>query len=169
MLPNAPFSIAAAVATLLAVNCTAQDFSGFNLGSVSGQFNWTVGDSFGNSVNPWNQSIMLDGNGNKVLQISNSHTSGTFSDSIHSPSSAQVAGESTSALWNDRGTNHNTPINPPLFGANATTNRFSYTTTFRSATGAAQPGLRIDLSASAKQSPTRMGALGERATTRTSP
>ncbi len=159
MLPNAPFSIAAAVATLLAVNCTAQDFSGFNLGSVSGQFGWTVGDAFGNAVNPWNQSIMLDGNGNKVLQISNSHTSGTFSDSIHSPSSAQVAGESTSALWNDRGTNHTAPINPPLFGANATTNRFSYTTTFRSATGAAQPGLRIDLSASAKQSPTRMGLV----------
>jgi hypothetical protein len=154
-----PLALVATLTAALATHAAAQDFSAFALGSVRGQFGWTVGDAFGNAVNPWNQSIMLDGNGNKVLQISNSHTSGTFSDSIHTPSSTSVAGESTSSLWNDRGTNHTAPINPPLFGANATTNRFSYATTFRSATGAAQPGLRIDMSASAKQSPTRMGLI----------
>ena len=60
-----------------------------------------------------------------------------------------------SSLWNDRGPDHTNPYNPPLFGANAASDRFNASFDFRSATGAAQPGLQLVVSASAKQSSVR--------------
>ena len=78
-----------------------------------------------------------------------------FSAQPFSQMAPLVAGETGSSLWNDRGPDHTNPYNPPLFGANAASDRFNASFDFRSATGAAQPGLQLVLSASAKQSSVR--------------
>jgi hypothetical protein len=70
-----------------------------------------------------------------------------------------VAGESNSALWNDRGTNGSSPFSPAQYGAYAATNTITSSLSFRSATGAAQSGLGLTWSFSAKQSTVRMSYL----------
>lgn len=74
--------------------------------------------------------------------------------------SAAVAGETGASLFNNRGPNGcgSNPITPPT-GDNATTTKFYMRTDFRSATGAAQPGLVVALSSGAKQGPSRMTNL----------
>lgn len=146
----------AASMTVLVSVAEAGTFSSFNLGSVNGQQGWTMQDSFGNSVTAFNQSIQ-NVNGDRVLQMSNSVTSGTYSNQVFSNTSSAVAGESGSAaLYNNFGTNPSSPNNPVQYGAYATTSQFSSSFSFRSATGAAQSGLSLTLSASAKQSTVRM-------------
>lgn len=133
------------------------DFEGFTPGSVNGQGGWTVEDEFGNSVNAFDQEVTDDGSGNNVWRLSNAHTSGGFSDQPNSHTAPAVAGESGSALWNDRGSNHTAPLNPPNPGATPTTDSFHAQFSFRSATGGAQPGLQTSVSPIAKQSAFRNG------------
>jgi hypothetical protein len=132
-------------------------FESFNLGSINGQQGWTAQDSFTTSttVGNWDQAVM-DVNGKRVFRMSNAVTSGTYSSQVFSSRSAQVAGESGSALWNDRGPNGSAPYNPLQYGAYATSNQFYSKVDFRSATGSAQAGLALALSASAKQGSVRM-------------
>ena len=132
-------------------------FEGFSLGSINGQQGWTAQDSFTTSttVGNWDQAI-VDINGKRVFRMSNAVTSGTYASQVFSARSAQVAGESGSALWNNRGTNGSAPLSPPQYGAYATTNQFYSKVDFRSATGGAQTGLALTLSASAKQASVRM-------------
>ena len=133
-------------------------------GTVDVQNGWTTRDAFtsATSVGKWDQQVQQvnDGNGNrKVFRMSNAITSGTYSSQVFSSTAAQVAGETGSALWNNRGTNGAAPFNPAQFGANAATDTFYSSLSFRSATGAGQAGLAVVLSASAKQSGVRMSWL----------
>jgi hypothetical protein len=141
-------------------------FETFNVGvSINGQSGWTVEDQWGHDfvesgkLANLDESIVDDGTGNKVWRISNAHAYSEYSSQPFSPTADLVAGETGSSLWNDRGPDHTQPYNPPHFGANAATNQFSIAFRFRSATGAAQPGLAISLSPSAKQSTVRMSYL----------
>jgi hypothetical protein len=76
-----------------------------------------------------------------------------------SQTSPLVAGEVGSNLWNDKGPDHTTPLSPPLFGAAAASPYFHTSFDFTSATGAAQAGLAIGISPTAKQSTVRNGLL----------
>ena len=116
-------------------------------------------DSFGNSVTAFDQSIKQDGTGNNVFQMSNAVTNGSYSNQVFSNTSSAVAGEMGAALYNNYGTNNSAPYSPAQYGAYATDSQFSTSFSFRSATGAAQSGLALSLSAGSKQSPTRMSWL----------
>ncbi len=73
--------------------------------------------------------------------------------------SPQVAGESGSYLYNDRGPDHTNPLTAPNPGGGATSSRFYASMDFRSVTGSAQPGLSVSLSPGAKQGAVRMSYL----------
>jgi hypothetical protein len=135
------------------------NFDSFSVGSVNGQGGWTVQDSFGNSANLFDQAVVDLGGGNKVWRASNAITSGSYSNQPFSQLAPLVAGETGSSLWNDFGTNHTMPYSPPHFGANAASKYFYGAFDFKSATGAAQSGLSLTVSPSAKQSPVRMSWL----------
>lgn len=122
---------------------------------------WTVCDEWGFAKAPpaYDQEVKDDGTGNKVWRISNAVTNGSYSDHAYSPSSPLAAGETTAALYNDRGPNHTTPINPPLPRAYAATKYFNGGFKFKSATGAAQPGLTLTVSPAPRQGPVRMSYL----------
>ena len=133
-------------------------------GTVDLQNGWTTRDNFTTavSVGRWDQQIMQvnDANGNrKVFRMSNAITSGTYSSQVFSATSGQVAGEANAALWNNRGTNGSAALSPTQAGAYATSDTFYSKVAFRSATGAAQSGLSLVLSPSAKQSAVRMSWL----------
>jgi hypothetical protein len=135
--------------------------SGTLAGTVDMQNGWTTRDAFtsATTVGKWDQQVMdvNDANGSRrVFRMSNAITSGTYSSQVFSSVSGQVAGESGAALWNDRGTNGSAPLNPLGYGAYAASDSFYSKVAFRSATGAAQAGLSLTLSASAKQSSVRM-------------
>ncbi|MEQ9642985.1 MAG: PEP-CTERM sorting domain-containing protein [Alphaproteobacteria bacterium] len=135
------------------------DFDSMTPGNVNGQEGWTVEDSFGNQVTNFDQSVQDDGSGNQVWRLSNAVATTSYSNQPFSQRSPQVAGETGSSLFNDFGANPASPNNPPLAGDGATTNTFHAGFDFRSATGAAQSGLSIGISPSAKQSTVRMGLL----------
>ena len=149
-----------------AASAAVSTFETFNTGvSVNGQSGWTVEDAWGYDMSEggWgtnlDEKVVDDGTGNKVWRISNAYAYNAYSSQPFSPTAESVAGETGSSLWNDRGPDHTNPYNPPHFGANATTNQFYSSFDFRSATGAAQSGLAITLSPSAKQSSVRMSYL----------
>jgi len=139
---------------------TLVDFEGLTTGvSVNGQAGWTVEDEFGFSTTPFDETVVDDGTGNTVWRMSNAVGSTGFSDQPFSHSSPLAAGESGSALWNARGTDHTAPLSPPDPGATAATDTFHAGFRFRSATGAAQSGLSIDVSPAARQSSLRNGFI----------
>lgn len=135
------------------------DFEGLIPGSVNGQAGWTVEDEFGFGLTAYDQEVVDDGTGNMAWRVSNAVTSGGFSNQPNTQSSPQVAGESGSALWNDRGPDHTAPLSPPNPGGTATTSRFHSSFSFRSVTGAPQSNLGITLSPTARQSSWRNGYL----------
>lgn len=136
------------------------DFEAFTPNqSVNGQGQWTVEDSFGNSAELFDESIKDDGSGNQVWQFSNAATATSYSNQPFSSKSAQVAGESGAQLYNDYGTNHTLPNNPPLASAPATSNLFYGAWEFKSATGAPQADLSLTVSPGASQSTLRMSYL----------
>jgi hypothetical protein len=167
-------TLGAVAAFVLAGSASAQYFDSFSTswlpsgaqsgtlaGTVDMQNGWTTRDAFtsATTVGKWDQQVMQvnDANGSrKVFRMSNAITSSTYSSQVFSAVSGQVAGESGSALWNDRGTNGSAPLNPLGYGAYAASDSFYSKVAFRSATGAAQTGLSLTLSASAKQSSARM-------------
>ncbi|QDV43436.1 hypothetical protein Enr13x_32930 [Stieleria neptunia] len=128
--------------------------------SVNGQGGWTVEDSFGNSTFPYDEAVVDDGTGNQVLRMSNAVTSTSFSDQTFSHRPAVAAGETGAGLYNDYGTDHTTPNNPPLSSATAGSKYFHAAWDFKSATGGAQPDLFLSLSPAASQSPHRMSYVG---------
>jgi hypothetical protein len=169
-------TLGAVAAVVLAGSASAQYFDSFSTswlpsgaqsgtlaGTVDMQNGWTTRDAFtsATTVGKWDQQVMNvnDANGNRnVFRMSNATTSGTYSSQVFSATAGQVAGETNAALWNDRGTIGSSPTSPQ-FGAYATTNTFYSKVAFRSATGAAQSGLALTLSASAKQATVRMSWL----------
>ena len=147
-------------ASAITVQASAGIFDSYNVGSIDGQNGWTCRDNFTTSVTVgnWDQAIkqVNDANGNrKVWQISNAKQSTTYSSMPFSFTSAQVAGETGAALWNNRGTNGSSPTSPQ-FGAYATTNSFYSSVSFRSATGGPQAGLGMTFSLGSKQATVRM-------------
>ncbi len=133
-------------------------------GTVDGQNGWTTRDAFtsATTVGKWDQQVkdVNDANGSRrVFRMSNAITSSTYSSQVFSATSGQVAGETNAALWNNRGTNGSSPLSPAQAGAYAASDTFYSKVAFRSATGAAQSGLALTLSASAKQSTVRMSWL----------
>lgn len=156
-------SLCAVLATTqfaLEANANPVTFEGFTLNtSVNGQGGWTVEDSFGNSVVSFDEAVVNDGTGNTVWRVSNSVTTGGFSNLPSTQTSPQVAGETGATLNNDYGSDHTMPNNPPGPGGTATTSNFSASLKFKSATDAAQSDLAISVSAAAKQSPWRDNAI----------
>jgi len=133
------------------VGSTIVTSSGYTIPDPYGSL-WTVSDEWGfTPVVALDEGVVDDGSGNLVWRISNAVTQGGFSNLPYSPSSALVAGESTASLWNDRGDNHTAPLNPSLARASAATQDFHANLKFRSATGSAQPGLSLSLSAAPRQ------------------
>ncbi|MGE5355629.1 MAG: right-handed parallel beta-helix repeat-containing protein [Deltaproteobacteria bacterium] len=124
---------------------------------------WTVSDEWGFVKTPpsFDQSVTTDGS-NKVWRISNAVTSGGFANQPNSPSCALPAGETTSALYNDRGLNHTTPLSPPNPRAIAASRYFHGGFKFKSATGAAQTNLFMTINAAPRQSNVRMSYVGIR-------
>lgn len=140
---------------------TSSQATGGNPGGIDGQQGWTVKDNFVSSITYgfFDQEVKdLGGDDGLVWRVSNGRGSGSFGAQPYSYPSCKVAGESGSQLWNDRGPVGSTPVYS-LTSPNATTNEFYWRVDFRSATGTAQPGLRIELSASAKQHLWRMTFL----------
>ena len=137
------------------------DFQGFTSGTINNQDGWTVEDQWGNTSwgdDPaqYDQEITDAGGGDTVWRVSNAVTSGGLSGQPFSPVADEVAGETGSALWNDRGPDHTNPLDPPNPNAYATTKYFYGSFDFRSVTGAAQADLAMSVSASAKQFDGRM-------------
>ena len=133
-------------------------------GTVDGQNGWTTRDAFtsATTVGKWDQQVkdVNDANGSRrVFRMSNAIASSTYSSQVFSATSGQVAGETNAALWNNRGTNGSQPLSPAQYGAYAATNTITSSLSFRSATGAAQSGLGLTWSFSAKQSTVRMSYL----------
>jgi hypothetical protein len=120
---------------------------------------WTTGDEWGQSAGSWDQEVKSDG-GNKVWRISNAVTSSGFSNQPYSPSSLLVAGETGAALYNYRGTNHTTPVAPPGARYTASSKYFHGGFKFKSATGAAQPGLTMAINPAPRQGNVRMSFVG---------
>ena len=148
----------AVVALLVAVgsaHADLVDFEGLTPGqSVNGQGGWTVEDQWGNTSwgnNPaeYDEEVTADGT-NMVWRVSNAVTTGGLSDQPMSHV-ADAAGETGSALWNDRGPDHTHPLSPPNPGEYASTPYFYGAFDFRSATAAAQSDLAISISPTAKQ------------------
>jgi hypothetical protein len=133
----------------------------YNIPSPYGSL-WTVADEWGfpKPAPAFDQEVKDDGTGNNVWRLSNAVTSGSFSFQPCSPSSSMPAGETTSALYNDRGPNHTTPLNPPNARANASTPYFHGGFKFKSATGSTQTGLALSVSPTPRQSSVRMTFLG---------
>jgi len=144
-----------------AAMATTTDFEGFAAGTVNGQGGWTVADMWGNSAGPaFDEGVTDDGTGNTVWRVSNAVARTSYSDQPFSPTTDAVAGETGAHLYNDFGPDHTNPNPPPAnAGAVATTNRFYAYCDFWSVTGAAQTGLSVTLSPSAKQSTVRMSYL----------
>jgi hypothetical protein len=94
-----------------------------------------------------------------VWRISSAITSNSYALQPFSPSAPQIAGETGAELYNDYGPNHTTPYTPPLSSGTAGTRYFYGGWDVKSATGAAQPGLGLTVSASGKQSTLRMSYL----------
>ena len=135
----------------------AGSFENFTTGTINLQQGWTTQDSFNTSVGTnFDQTIQDTQNRGRVWRMSNAFTSGTYANQPFSPTTAQVAGEAGSSLWNDYGKDHTKPSNPPGYGGNATTTTFYTRVNFTSATGSPQPGLSLGLSLCAKQSTWRM-------------
>ncbi len=133
-------------------NGMTEDFESFGLGTVNLQGGWTVQDSFGNGVVAYDQEVVDDGSGNQVFRLSNAVTSTNFSNQPFSHLAPFPAGESGSSLWNDFGGDHTMPLSPPDPGTAVGSEKFHASFRFRSATGAAQPDLSLNISPSAKQS-----------------
>jgi hypothetical protein len=104
---------------------------------------WTVADEWGQSPSLFDEAVVDDG-GNIVWRLSDALT-GSYSNQPNSPSSPAVAGDSAAFLYNDRGPDHTLPTTPPDTRAGATTPYFHGGFDFKSATGAAQPGLFISV------------------------
>ncbi|MFW6146536.1 MAG: PEP-CTERM sorting domain-containing protein [Planctomycetota bacterium] len=139
----------------------ATDFEGFTPGPINGQEGWTTvdqwgNDAWGNTGTSFDEAIVDDGTGNLAWRVSNAVTTGGLSGQPFTPVAGAVAGETSSALWNDRGPDHTQPLSPPLPGAYATTPYFYGAFDFRSATGGPQSGLAVSVSPSAKQFDGRM-------------
>jgi len=110
-------------------------FSGFITGtSVNGQGGWS-------SSGVWDEEVADDGTGNNVWRVSNAITAGSFGDMPFAPRPGGIPTDTV-----------NDPVNSdPLFfvgesSTGAAFSRFSGQFSFRSATGASQPGLRITVS-----------------------
>jgi len=136
------------------------DFEGLTQNqTINLQGGWTVEDSFGNDRNdhgqtPYDEEVIDGGSGNAVWRLSDAVTGG-FSTLPMSYTSPWAAGETTAALYNDYGTDHTMPADPPAFGENAGTKHFHASFQFKSKTQAPQQDLSISVSAAAKQTPFR--------------
>lgn len=122
--------------TVYAQTLSFTHFEDFITGtSVDGQGGW-------GSMATWDEEVVDDGTGNNVWRVSNAFTALTFYNMPFAPRPGGIPTDSV-----------NNPVNgAPLFFAgesstNAAHNRFIGQFSFRSATGAPQPGLRITISA----------------------
>lgn len=122
--------------TALALQTLFTDFEGFKTGaSIDRQNGWSA-------VNPaWDQQVVNTG-GNTVWRVSNAVTSGSFGDMPFAP---RLGGIPVDTVTNP------TNSSPGAFAGETSTgtslDRFQAMFSFRSATGAAQPGARITVSA----------------------
>ena len=122
--------------TALALQTLFTDFEGFKVGaSINGQNGWGVS-------NPaFDQQVVSDG-GNTVWRVSNAVASGSFGDMPFAP---RLGGIPVDTVTNP------TNSSPGAFAGETSTgtslDRYRAMFSFRSATGAPQPGARITVSA----------------------
>jgi hypothetical protein len=128
---------------------------------------WTVSDMWGYTISSggWAPGLAYDENvvalpgGGQAWRMSNGRYFGfAFSASPFSQvlPDELVAGETGAYLYNAYGPDNTQPLGEPMNrGRVAQTKHFCSSLNFKSATGGPQPGLRLDVNVSAKQSPTR--------------
>lgn len=138
--------------------CVPASMTLYNLGNINLQNGWTVQDSYGDAVTVYDQAV-VDVGSSRVWRISNAVNNTRFSDHPNTYSSCEVAGETGSFLWNDFGTKANPTVAPPGTAAPGINKHFYWSARFKSATGAAQSGLRVSLPVVARQSSWRMTNL----------
>jgi hypothetical protein len=121
--------------TIHALPLSGTGFAGFTTGtSVDGQGGW-------GSTGTWDEEVVDDGTGNNVWRVSNATTAGSFGDMPFAPRPGGIPTDTV-----------NDPVNSdPLFFAGepstgAAFNRFFGRFSFRSVTGAPQPGLIVTVS-----------------------
>lgn len=120
---------------------------------------WTVADEWGFSTIGFDEEVQDDGTGNIVWRFSNAVAASNYSEQPNSNSSPSVAGETGSALYNDRGPDHTSPVSPAGPRASATTPYFHGGFRFKSATGSAQTDLELAISPIPRQTSFRMSYL----------
>ena len=121
--------------TLHALPLNGTGFAGFTTAtSVDSQGGW-------GSTGTWDEEVVDDGTGNNVWRVSNATTAGSFGDMPFAPRPGGIPTDTV-----------NDPVNSdPLFFAGESSTGAGFTHffgrfSFRSATGAPQPGLRITVS-----------------------
>src|SRR5882762_8208123 len=128
--------VIAMAGTMYATQVLFTDFEGFKINaSIDGQNGW-------GATNPlWDQKVVSFG-GNTVWRVSNFVTSGTFGDMPFAP---RLGGMPLNTMTNP------TNNSPGAFAGESSTGtslkHFQASFSFRSATGTAQPGARITVSA----------------------
>ena len=121
--------------TALALQTLFTDFEGFKTGaSIDGQNGWGVS-------NPAFDQQVVNAGGNTVWRVSNAVTSGSFGDMPFAPRLGGIPADPSNP----------TNSSPGAFAGETSTgttlDRYRSTFSFRSATGTAQPGARITVSA----------------------
>lgn len=123
------------VGSAFAVPLSGTGFSDFVTNtSVNGQGGW-------GSTGSWDEKVVNDGTGNNVWRVSNAITSGSFGDMPFAPRPGGIPNDTVTDPDNS---------DPLFFAGESSTGaafkQFSGEFSFRSATGVAQPGLRITVS-----------------------
>jgi hypothetical protein len=122
--------------TALALQTLFTDFEGFRTGaSIDGQNGWGVS-------NPAIDQQVVDFGGNTVWRVSNFFTSGSFGDMPFAP---RLGGIPVDTITNPTNNSPGAFAGEPSTGTSL--DRFRAMFSFRSATGAPQPGARITVSA----------------------
>lgn len=143
------------------------DFESFTVNDTINQYTdealrgqtWSADDEWVGSPGSFDEEIVSTGGGNQGWRISAAQGSGGFSAKPWSPSVAAV-GEPGSHLWNDRGSDHTSPLDPPNENGSPAYSRFSASFDFWSATGTTQDGMFMSISPGPRQSSFRQSYIG---------
>jgi hypothetical protein len=145
---------------------TSTDFSSFTDGESINQYDdeakrgqtWSADDEWVGSPADFDEGVTTSG-GDKVWRLSDIKGSGGFAGQPWSPSVVPV-GEPGSHLWNDRGSEHSEPLDPPNENGSPQRSVYDASFKFKSATDATQDGLFMSVSPGPRQSALRQSWIG---------
>ena len=158
--------LASAVTYSVSNNVSFTDFESFTVGDSINQYTieadrgqtWSADDEWVGSPEDFDEAIVSSA-GNNGWRVSNALGSGGYSGDPWSPS-VTPAGEPGSHLWNDRGSNHTSPLDPPNENGSPVSSQFSMYFDFWSATYNTQDGMFLSVSPGPRQTSFRQSYLG---------